>query len=53
MTSPDHWDGAAGIILYASVMSRTEACEPGGRCAMMRATVEKVPHVHGNSSLSM
>ena len=34
-------------------MSRMEAWEPGGRRAMSKATVAKVPQVHGKSLLSM
>ena len=41
------------MVLYASATSRTDACEPGGTRAMIRATVVKVPHVHGKLLLSM
>ena len=53
MTRPGHCVGMAGIVLYASVMSRTDTCELGGKCAMMRATVMKVPHVQGKLLLLM
>ena len=41
------------MVLYTSVTSRTAACEPGGRHAASRKTVENVPQVHGNSLLLM
>ena len=53
MTTPGHCNMAVEIVLYTSAMSHTEACEPGGRRTMSRATVEKVPQVHGNASLLM
>ena len=53
MTRPGHWSGLTGTVLYASATSRMEAWEPGGRRAMSKATVEKVPQVHGKSLQSM
>ena len=53
MTRPGHWVGMAGIVLYASVTSCTDTCELGGKRAMMRATVMKVPHVQGKLLLLM
>ena len=41
------------MVLYASATSRTDACELGGKHTMIRATVVKVPHVHGKLLLSM
>jgi hypothetical protein len=53
MTKPGHCDGLAGIVLYASATSHTDTCTPGGRCVMSCTMVEKVPQVHGKSSLLM
>ena len=47
MTSLGHWLGLTGIVLYASATLWMEAWEPGGRQVMSKATVEKVPQVHG------
>ena len=50
---PGHCVGKAGMVLYASATSCTDACELGGKRTMIRATVVKVPHVHGKLLLSM
>ena len=50
---PGHCVGIAGIVLYTSATSHTDACEPGGKCAMIKAMVVKVPHVQGKPLLSM
>jgi len=53
VTSLGHCSGLIGIVLYASLMSCTAACEPGERCQMRRQMVENVPHVQGYWSESM
>ena len=46
-TKPGHCSGLMGRPLYASLTSRTAACDPGGRRHMRRQITENVPHVQG------
>lgn len=47
ITRPGHWSTIMGIVRYASATLRMEAWEPGGRFVMRKATMLKVPQVHG------
>ena len=50
ITTPGHWSGARGTILYALEMSLHAPNDPGGRDHINVVTVANVPQVHGYKS---
>ncbi len=46
-TVPGHWDCLIGMVRYASAISWTATCDPGGRWCMVLLMVSKVPQVQG------